>query len=95
MIVSDAGPIIIFARIRLLSLLHQVTGSLIIPDAVHHEIVVNKGGMPGATASCEDRLDSTSAGRGPPAIDELPRALHQGEREAIALGQGARRTVAH
>lgn len=48
MIVSDAGPIIIFARIRRLSLLQQVTGSLTIPDAVYDEIVVKKGGMPGA-----------------------------------------------
>ena len=48
MIVSDAGPIIIFARIRRLSLLHKVTESLTIPDAVHKEIVVNKRGMPGA-----------------------------------------------
>jgi len=48
MIVSDAGPIIIFARIGHLSLLHKVTGSLIIPAAVHDEILVNKGGMLGA-----------------------------------------------
>ncbi len=48
MIVSDAGPIIIFARIERLSLLREVTGSLTIPAAVHSEIVINKGGMPGA-----------------------------------------------
>jgi predicted nucleic acid-binding protein len=44
MIVSDAGPIIIFARIGRLSLLHEVTGSLTIPNAVHDEIVINKDG---------------------------------------------------
>jgi len=49
MIVSDAGPVIIFARIGRLSLLHEITGSLLIPDAVYDEIVVKKGGMPGAT----------------------------------------------
>ncbi len=48
MIVSDAGPITIFARIGRLSLLHEVTGSLRIPDAVYDEIVVKKGCMPGA-----------------------------------------------
>ena len=48
MIVFDAGPIIIFARIGRLSLLREVTGSLLIPDAVYDEIVVKKGGMPGA-----------------------------------------------
>jgi predicted nucleic acid-binding protein len=49
MIVSDAGPIIIFARIGGLYLLREVTGSLLIPDAVYDEIVVKKGGMPRAT----------------------------------------------
>ncbi len=48
MIVSDAGPIIIFARVRRLPLLHEVTGSLIIPAAVHDEILGKKGSMPGA-----------------------------------------------
>ncbi len=46
MIVSDAGPIIVFARIGRLPLLSHVTGSLLIPDAVYEEIVVEKGGMP-------------------------------------------------
>jgi predicted nucleic acid-binding protein len=48
MIVSDAGPIIVFARIQRLSLLHEVTGSLTIPDAVYDEVVLQKRGMPGA-----------------------------------------------
>jgi predicted nucleic acid-binding protein len=48
MIVSDAGPIIIFARLSRLSLLRDVAGFLLIPDAVYDEIVVKKGGMPGA-----------------------------------------------
>jgi predicted nucleic acid-binding protein len=48
MIISDAGSIIIFARIGQLSLLREVTGSLLAPDAVYDEIVVKKGGMPGA-----------------------------------------------
>ncbi len=48
MIVSNAGPITIFARIGRLSLLRDVTGSQLIPDAVYDKIVVTKGGMPGA-----------------------------------------------
>jgi hypothetical protein len=47
MIVSDAGPIIIFARIGR-SLLRDVTHLLLIPGAVYDKIVVKKGGMPGA-----------------------------------------------
>src|SRR5579859_1451649 len=49
MIVSDAGPIVVFARIDRLSLLGEVTGTLLIPDAVHSEIFANKGAMPGAS----------------------------------------------
>ena len=49
MIVSDAGQILISARIRRLSLLRDVTGSQLIPDVVYDKIVVTKGGMPGAT----------------------------------------------
>jgi len=48
MIVSDAGPILIFARIGRISLLRDVTGSLLIPDVVYEEIVFKKVGMPGA-----------------------------------------------
>jgi hypothetical protein len=48
MIVSDAGPIIIFARIGRLSFLRNITGSLLIPDAVYNETVIKKGVMRGA-----------------------------------------------
>jgi len=37
-IVSDAGPILSFARAGRLDLLRQVVGELIIPDAVVQEI---------------------------------------------------------
>ena len=49
MIVSDAGPIVVFARIGRLSLLRDVTGTLLIPDAVYTEIFAKKGAMPGAS----------------------------------------------
>ena len=49
MIVSDTGPIVVFARIGRLSLLRDVTGTLLIPDAVHTEIFAKKGAMPGAS----------------------------------------------
>jgi hypothetical protein len=39
---------LIFARIVRLSLLCDLTGSLLIFDAVYDQIVVKKGGMPGA-----------------------------------------------
>jgi hypothetical protein len=56
MIVSDAGPIVVFARIGRLSLLGDVTGTLLIPDAVHSEIFANQGAMPGASEVAQATL---------------------------------------
>ena len=87
MIVSDAGPIIIFARIGRLSLLRQVTGSLTIPDAVHDEIVVKKGGMPGAAEVASAVWIQRAVVSDRATLDRLPPGLHAGEREAIALAK--------
>ncbi len=87
MIVSDAGPIIIFARIGWLSLLRDVTGSLLIPDAVYDEIVVKKGGMPGAAEVAQAAWIQKASVANRSIIDGLPSVLHEGEREAIALAK--------
>ena len=87
MIVSDAGPIIIFARIGRLQILRQVTGSLTIPATVDAEIAAGGGGMPGAAeiaaADWIQRVELAEQSR----FDALPRGLHQGERDAIALAK--------
>jgi predicted nucleic acid-binding protein len=87
MIVSDAGPVIIFARIGRLSLLHEITGLLTIPAAVYAEIMANNGSMPGASEVTQavwiqrtivaNRSLSAAAAHG----------LHAGEHEAIALAK--------
>jgi predicted nucleic acid-binding protein len=87
MIVSDTGPIIVFARIGRLSLLRDVTGSLLIPDAVYDEIVVKKGGMPGAAEVAQADWIQKASVISRSIIDSLPSVLHEGEREAIALAQ--------
>src|SRR5487761_1173376 len=87
MIVSDAGPIIIFARIGRLPLLRDVTGSLQIPDAVYDEIVVKKGGMPGAAEVEQADWIRRTVVAGRSLLDRLPSGLHAGEREAIALAR--------
>ena len=87
MIVSDAGPIIIFARIGRLYLLREVTGSLLIPGAVYDEIVVKKGGMPGAAEVAQAAWIQKASVANRSIIDGLPRVLHEGEREAIALAK--------
>lgn len=87
MIVSDAGPIIIFARVGRLQLLHDVVGSVLIPRAVFDEIVAKKGGAPRrAELTRSSWIERTSvAGRSK--LDRMPNVLHQGEREAIALAE--------
>lgn len=87
MIVSDAGPIIVFARIGRLSLLREVTGSLLIPDAVYDEIVVKKGGMPGAAEVAQAAWIQKAYVANRSIIDGLPNVLHEEEREAIALAK--------
>jgi uncharacterized protein len=87
MIVSDAGPIIIFARIGRLSLLRDITSSLLIPYAVYDEIVVKKGGMPGAAEVAQAAWIQRAAPANRSMLDSLPSFLHEGEREAITLAR--------
>lgn len=84
-IVSDAGPIITFARAGKLDLLKEVIGNLQIPQAVYDEVVVKGAGKPGAhevksadwiqQQTCEDLAESV----------DLPVNLGKGEKEAIVL----------
>jgi predicted nucleic acid-binding protein len=87
MIVSDAGPIVVFARIGRLSLLHDVTGALLIPDAVHSEIFVKKGAMPGASEVAQATWIQRVSVANRSIVDRMPTVLHEGEREAIALAK--------
>jgi uncharacterized protein len=78
-VVSDAGPILSFARADRLSLLHGVAASLWIPDAVYQEIggpILDR--MPWIVRrSVSDRQR----------LAKLPQKLHLGEREAIILAE--------
>ena len=87
MIVSDAGPIVIFARIGRLSLLRDVTGILLIPDAVHSEIFVKSGAMPGASEVAQAKWIQRVSVADRSIVDRMPNVLHEGEREAIALAK--------
>ena len=87
MIVADAGPIIAFARIRLLGVLRQVVGEIAIPGAVYQELVVAGRGRAGATEIRRSRWIrrrnlAEPIGAHAPLLD-----LHRGEQEAIALAQ--------
>jgi predicted nucleic acid-binding protein len=84
MIVADAGPIIAFARIGRLALLEQVTGELVVPDAVYDDLV-RGGDRPGAAEVQRSRGIQRRTLRNRQALAHLPRGLAQGEREAMLL----------
>ncbi|HOP56443.1 MAG TPA: DUF3368 domain-containing protein [bacterium] len=92
-IVSDASPIIIFARSTHLSLLRDVTGSLIIPKAVYDEIVGGGRNFQEAEEIKKadwirvEHIGSTDE------LEELPKALGQGEKEAIILAKRLNTTI--
>ena len=87
MMVADTGPMIAFARIGHLDLLHQVVGELVIPEAVYEEL----------TGQGQERAGAAEATRGDwiqrrivgdhAMVAQLPHVLHAGEREAIVLAE--------
>ena len=89
MIVADSGPIIAFARIGRLDLLHAAMGEpVLIPRAVYAELTAHAKRRPN-DEELRDLLGKgwlevrpiTQSGT----LQDMPRALHEGEQEAIAL----------
>jgi predicted nucleic acid-binding protein len=86
-IVSDAGPILSFARANRLDLLRQVVSAMVIPDAVYAEIVLHGTGKPGSNELQAASWITRESVRDRSFVDQLPSRLHLGEREAIALAK--------
>ena len=84
-VVSDASPLVSLARIGKLDLLQQLYGTLFIPEAVRHEIVVAGAGQPGADEV--DAADWVHSRRiaNEPLARALRLTLDGGEAEAIVL----------
>lgn len=86
-IVSNSGPLLSFARAKGLDLVRDVFHKVIIPDAVYEDIVLRGAGKPGADevqgASWIEKHRVTDQDL----VESLPRKLHLGEREAIALAK--------
>jgi predicted nucleic acid-binding protein len=87
LIIADAGPLLSFARAHFLDLLHDVLGELIVPEAVYDEIVVQGTGKPGAEEIREAFWIKRERVRDTAFVEQLPRKLHRGEREALALAK--------
>ena len=81
-VVSDASPILRLATVRRLDLLHDLYGAVVIPRAVHAEILAGASGssMLRQAAWIEARDVTDYA-----AVEALHADLDDGECEAIAL----------
>lgn len=84
---ADTGPIIAFARIDRLGLLEQVSGTLVVPEAVYEDLVVRGAGRPGAAAITRAGWIQQRSVSDRTAVEKLPPPLHRGEREAIILAE--------
>ena len=84
-VVSNAGPLIALSSIRQLDVLRRLFGSIVIPDAVYREVVLNGQGRPGQNeveqAAWITIEHVTSSGISNLMLDKLD----AGERESIAL----------
>ena len=86
-IVSDAGPILSFARSGLLELLRSVVGELIIPTTVQNELWTRGRTKISAVAIADEEWIKEQRVLNRSLVEILPRKLHVGEREAIVLSQ--------
>ncbi len=84
-VVSNTSPIINLAAVGQLGLLRQLSGHIVIPRAVHHEIVAAGAGQPGAAeVTTLDWIEIQRAANGA-LVASLQLELHEGEAEAIAI----------
>jgi predicted nucleic acid-binding protein len=62
--VADAGPLIYLAAIGRIDLLHRLFGRVLVPRAVHDEIVIRGAGLPGsAEVAAAEWVEVASARR--------------------------------
>ena len=84
-VVSDASPLINLARIGQLDLLRALYETLLIPEAVWREVVVDGAGQPGsAEVRAADWIQTQAIANGP-LVQALRQTLGAGEAEAIVL----------
>lgn len=84
-VVCNASPLINLAQIGLLTLLRDLYHTLVIPDAVWHEVVVAGAGQPGAREVQAADWITVQPVTNRPLVQALQQELDAGEAEAIAL----------
>jgi len=84
-VVSNSSALINLARIGKLTLLRELFGVLIVPDAVWQEVVVEGAGQPGADEIGSADWIQRQAVMNMQLVQALEQDLDAGEAEAIAL----------
>jgi predicted nucleic acid-binding protein len=87
MIVSDAGRSLPSPASAGFPVSAKLPAPLLIPNTVYDEIVLKKGGMPGAAEVAQAAWIQKASVGDRSIVDGLPNVLHEGEREAIALAK--------
>ncbi len=82
-VVSNTSPIVSLASIGHLKILQQLYGKIMIPQAVHHEIVVKGAGKPGSEEVQNLEWIETRRVTNTLLLHALEVQLHTGEAEAI------------
>ena len=85
MIISNATPLIAFARIQRLDLLQQTVGKLVIPEGVANEIHGYRGGHYGEIILGDEPWIIVQKVQSPNQVQLLLPTLDQGEAEVITL----------
>jgi len=84
-VVSNASPLINLSRIGKIDLLHDLFGTLVVPDAVWNEVVVEGQGLPGAEVVKLSSWITKGKVNNTPLVPTLRQELDGGEAEAIVL----------
>ncbi|HZS00761.1 MAG TPA: DUF3368 domain-containing protein [Chloroflexota bacterium] len=83
--ISNSSPLILYASIGRLELLHRLFGELIVPASVYDEVVVKGAEKPGAAAVVASPWIRTRAAADRQMVGTLQQQVDPGEAEAIAL----------
>lgn len=86
-VVSNSTPLIALSRIDELDVLHSLFGSIIIPDAVYHEVVLEGVGRPGEREVKEASWIIKMPVHNLIAVSLLEPDLNKGEAEAVVLAK--------
>ncbi|NET62083.1 MAG: DUF3368 domain-containing protein [Symploca sp. SIO2E6] len=84
-IVSNATPLIAFAKIGQLPLMQKIVGNLLIPEAVAEEISAYKSTAPGTIILAEESWIQVESLQSPTQMQLLLPTLDRGEAAVIAL----------